>query len=420
MDREEALAALRRDKQSQPVPRPDSRRRGSWWTLGGAVLLSLALGAGAAWWGLRETNSPPVTVRILRVPLPVATGDKAVLSVSGFVVPGEQATVSSMITGRVRKVLVVSGQRVHKGEVVALLDSSLQRASLAEALATLKIDVAGVAQARANLAQALLTRARRQTLAAREMISRAKLDQARTGVKVIQAVLKSALARVAMDRAGVRMAQLNVGYTRIRAPFSGVVTKVYAQAGEMISPAAVGGFTQTGICRLVNMKSLEITVDVNETYLDRLHRGMPARVTLSAWPGWKTRAHVVEIVPAVNRAQATVPVRLVFDRLSQRILPGMQAQVRLYPAGIRPAAGGAAASALLLPAGAVHHDAAGEFVYLVVDRRLVRRKIAGHKLADSRLRVVSGLAGGEQVVVSANGPLRAGALVHHAARSPRH
>jgi len=188
----------------------------------------------------------------------------------------------------------------------------------------------------------------------------------------------------------------------------------------MISPAAVGGFTQTGIARLVNMDSLEITVDVNETYLDRLHRGMPARVSLSAWPGWETRAHVVEIVPAVNRAQATVPVRLVFDHLSKRILPGMQAQVRLYPAGIGPAAGGTAASALLLPTGAVHHDAAGEFVYLVVDGRLVRRKIAGHRLADGRLRVVSGLTGGERVVVGANGPLRVGEPVRRAARSPRH
>jgi len=216
MDREEALAVLRREKQPQPALRPAPRRRGSWWALGGAVLLSLALGAGAAWWGLRETNLHPVTVRTLRVALPVATGNKVSLSVSGFVVPGEQATVSSMITGRVRQVLVVSGQRVRKGAVVALLDSSLQRASLAEALATLKIDEAGVTQAQAHSAQAVLTRGRRQTLAARGMISRAQLDQARTGVKVAQAALKSARARVAMDRAGVQMARLNVGYTSIR------------------------------------------------------------------------------------------------------------------------------------------------------------------------------------------------------------
>ncbi len=411
MDREEALAALRRAKSPQPAPRPGPRCGGSWWLLGGAVLLSLALGAGAAWWGLRLTGSAPVTVKAIRVPPPAATGGQAVLSVSGFVVPGEQATVSSMITGRVRKVLVVSGQRVRKGEIVALLDSSLQRASLAEALAALKIDAAGLAQARANLAQARLIRARRQALAARGMISRAKLDRALTRVKIMQAALKSAQAREIMARAGVRMARLNVGYTSIRAPFSGVVTKVYAQAGEMISPAAVGGFTQTGICQLVNMDSLEIHVDVNEAYLDRLHRGMPARVTLSAWPGWETRAHVVEIVPAVNRAQATVPVRLAFDRLSPRILPGMQAQVRLYPAGSRSAARGAASSAPLLPAGAVHHDAAGEFVYLVVDGRLVRRRITARRLADGRLRVVSGLAGGERVVVAANGPLRTGESV---------
>src|SRR6187455_1815776 len=74
--------------------------------------------------------------------------------------------------------------------------------------------------------------------------------------------------------------------TIIRAPFGGVVTSKNAQPGEMISPMSVGGFTRTGICTIVDMKSLEIEVDVNENYISRVEAGQEVVAHLNAYPNW--------------------------------------------------------------------------------------------------------------------------------------
>ena len=89
---------------------------------------------------------------------------------------------------------------------------------------------------------------------------------------------------------------------QIRAPFAGIVIAKAAQPGEMISPiAAGGGFTATGICTIVDMDSLEIEVDVNEAYINRVYPGQPAVATLNAYPDYKMSVEVIAIIPAANR-----------------------------------------------------------------------------------------------------------------------
>ena len=101
-----------------------------------------------------------------------------------------------------------------------------------------------------------------------------------------------------------------------------------AQPGEMISPvSAGGGFTRTGICTLVDMTSLEIEVDVNEAYINRVRAGQQAVATLDAYPDWQIPAQVITTVPAADRQKATVKVRLAFDQLDPRILPDMGVKV---------------------------------------------------------------------------------------------
>ena len=87
----------------------------------------------------------------------------------------------------------------------------------------------------------------------------------------------------------------------IRAPFDGVVTTKDAQPGEMISPvSAGGGFTRTGICTIVDMESLEIEVDVNESYINRVEAGQPVEATLDAYPDWKIPCKVIAIIPTAD------------------------------------------------------------------------------------------------------------------------
>ncbi len=122
--------------------------------------------------------------------------------------------------------------------------------------------------------------------------------------------------------------------TVIRAPFAGVVTTKDAQPGEMISPvSAGGGFTRTGVCTIVDMESLEIELDVNESYINRVEAGQPVEATLDAYSTWKIPCKVIAIIPTADRQKSTVKVRVGFDKLDPRILPEMGVKVAFQENG---------------------------------------------------------------------------------------
>ena len=116
--------------------------------------------------------------------------------------------------------------------------------------------------------------------------------------------------------------------TVIRAPFSGVVVAKAAQPGEMISPiSAGGGFTRTGIGTIVDMDSLEIQVDVNESFINRVTAEQPVEAMLNAYPDWKIPGEVIAIIPTADRSKATVKVRIALKQKDPRIVPDMGVRV---------------------------------------------------------------------------------------------
>jgi HlyD family secretion protein len=208
--------------------------------------------------------------------------------------------------------------------------------------------------------------------------------------------------------------------TVIRAPFAGVAVSKDAQPGEMISPvSAGGGFTRTGICTLVDMKSLEIEVDVNESYIHRVEPGQKAVATLDAYPDWRIPAHVIMPVPTADRQKATVKVRLGFEGLDPRILPDMGVKVA-FLADEKPAGGGTASAnpgkpVVTIPRAALRKDGDRDVVFVVSsDDRVERRAIglaAGSGNSGDDAVVTSGLAAGERVVVEGPADLKDGAAV---------
>src|SRR4029077_5561836 len=106
-----------------------------------------------------------------------------------------------------------------------------------------------------------------------------------------------------------------------------------------VSPvSAGGGFTRTGICTIVDMKSLEVDVDVNEAYINRVVPGQDVTAVLNAYPDWQIPARVITMVPTADRQKATGLVRIGFVKLDPRILPDMGVKVTF----LRPGAKGAA------------------------------------------------------------------------------
>jgi RND family efflux transporter MFP subunit len=207
----------------------------------------------------------------------------------------------------------------------------------------------------------------------------------------------------------VGAAQVQEDYTVVRAPFSGVVVDKAAHTGEMISPFfGGGGFTQTGIATLVDMNSLEVDVDVNEAYIDRVHPGQPAEAVLDAYPDWRIPAHVIAVVPTADKSKATVRVRVAIQSKDRRILPQMGVRVSFLD---RAGAGGAGAEVpagmVWVPASSVVERGGRAVVFSVTGGRASAKRVTlGPTRAD--LRAVGGIAAGSVVVQAPPGQLRDG------------
>jgi HlyD family secretion protein len=176
----------------------------------------------------------------------------------------------------------------------------------------------------------------------------------------------------------------------------------------MVSPiSAGGGFTRTGIATLVDMSSLEIEVDVNESYIARVRDGQPVTAVLDAYPDWQIPAKVRTVIPTADRQKATVKVRATFDRLDPRLLPDMGVKVTfLGDAPTAPAAG-----RVLVPKAAIRDDGGTPIVFVVREGRAERRAIKQGDARGSEIEVLAGLADGEQIVVGGIKDLRDGQRV---------
>jgi len=226
----------------------------------------------------------------------------ALLNASGYVTPRRRSTVAAKITGRVTAVFAEEGIRVKAGQVLATLDNADARTRLESARADRDATAASIADLEVNLANAERELRRARELQASGVQSVQALDQARTTADSLRARIALAREQVRAADARINVAQQDLENTTVRAPFDGLVVSKDAQVGEMVSPiSAGGGFTRTGIATIVDMQSLEIEVDVNESYIARVKPGQKVVATLDAYPNWQIPAKVRTIIPTADR-----------------------------------------------------------------------------------------------------------------------
>ena len=367
-----------------------------------AVILGAAGAAGVAgwrWW--EDARIPVVRTVAVRQTVP-ADGQPTVLNASGYVTARLQSTVSSKVTGRIVEVLVEEGMAVTEGQVLARLDDTTERSYLALAEAQLGAQRGALAELEVRYAEAQLDLERQRRLLEQRLIGQADLDAA-------QAEADSLAARIANQREQVVVAEREIDVRRtaledtvIRAPFSGVAISKDAQPGEMISPvSAGGGFTRTGVCTIVDMSSLEIEVDVNESYINRVSPAQRVVATLDAYPDWEIPASVITTIPAADRQRATVLVRIAFEELGDpRILPDMGVNVAFLEAG-PPAEETIAEAAprLWIPAEALRNDGGSQVVFVARGDVVERRAVATGLEDGADVEVLAGVSAGERVVV---------------------
>ena len=406
-DLKQDLAALRIERE------PERRGRGRRWLAWVIVLLVLGgVGVGAWKWVTREQ---PIEVQAAAVTQRAAGAQAAVLNASGYVTARRRATVSSKITGKVIEVNVEEGMAVKEGQVLARLDDSTARATLALAEAQAEAARHGVQENEAHLAQARVTlgrmtsaaqgryRRRRPTSIRRSSMSTRRRRASRAWLQQIKvAEHQVALQKTALDD------------TIIRAPFSGIAITKDAQPGEMVSPvSAGGGFTRTGICTVVDMHSLEIDVDVNESYINRVRPDQQVSAVLDAYPEWQIPGHVITTIPTADRQKATVQVRIAFEKLDPRILPDMGIKVTFLREADQPKgeATPAAQPMTLVPKASIATDNGGSFVFIVRGETVERRAVRAGGADGDRVEVLAGLQPGDRVVITPPKELKGGAKV---------
>ncbi len=382
-----------------------SSRRATPWVI--AIIVLIAAG-GLAWWLMRakavEVHTAPARE--------VGTGsgsERTVLNASGYVTARREATVSSKITGKVMEVLIEEGVKVTEGQVLARLDDTNVQASLHLASAQLRSTQTALEETRVRVKEADRELDRQKSLINRSVSTQSDYDHAEASALAFRARLAQQETDITVAERTVAVWQQQVDDTVIRAPFAGIVTSKNAQPGEMISPMSSGGFTRTGICTVVDMESLEIQIDVNESYINRVSPGQVVEATLDAYPDWKIPCKVIAIIPTADRQKSTVQVRVGFEQLDPRILPEMAAKVGFRDAGT--VAASPARRTVIVPRNAVRSQDGRDIVFVIQNGRAERRAvtISGTQAEDSE--ISAGLSAGESVATDPPPGLADGAAV---------
>jgi len=363
-DREDLLNNLKIDRSQAPTEDHSSSRK--------FIMLGLAVFiVGLFYWiflsedELKEVTT--FTVKSLQMSDSSAT---SILDASGYVVARRRATVSSKMTGKVMKVFIEEGMYVEEGQLLAQLDDSTMIADL------------NYSQSQLNEAKRVFNRT--QELAKEELASQASLDAARASVEGLEA-LNEVRKQVVQDM-------------KILAPFSGVVVYKAAQPGEMISPvSAGGGFTNTGICTIVDMDSLEVEVDVNESFINRVKPGQPVITNLNAYPKWDIPSEVIAIIPTADRNKATVRVRIALLEKDERVLPDMGSRVS-FLRKVETQVNETPKEGMMIPLAAISTSSNQPKVQALNNDRIVITNIEVAEETASYARVTAGLKSGMKVI----------------------
>ena len=353
--------------------------------VGWIVFLIALIAAGVAIYNRWILPSRAPMVETLLVKPTINISNPALLTATGYLVADRQSKITPKISGKVVKLNFDVGDKVKKGEVLAVLESTTMQAQLDEA--------------NASLSQAEREYNRQAALWKQGVTSRALLDSA-------DAQLKAARARVDQIR-------INMNDMVVRAPFDGTIATKNTEVGEVISSVTLGQVSGTlpagAICTIVDLNTLEVVADVNEGSIGQLREGQPAEVTVDAFPNRKWRGVLRQIIPTADRAKAIVQVKVQIVNPDGRLLPEMSATASFLQAP-RSESELREPPRIWIPAGAL---ADGRVAVVDADKRVRWHRVITGIVREGRVEIKDGVREGERVVTENPERLQEGELVRY-------
>jgi HlyD family secretion protein len=316
------LASLKIDREAKPRQGGPLRA-----ILGVLLLVGLAVAAYVIGKPYLEAQIFKTTVQVSEISLVSPAQASIELSSSGYVVPQVRSQVGARIPGRVAKLFVKEGDRVEQGQVLIELERADQQAAIQSA----KLHVAA-ARARSATARATVDEVDRQAKRAHALVAQgaaaqAQADDLSARVTSLSEQVKAADAEVAAAEAEIETLKLNLGHMTIIAPITGTVLNKPPEVGEVLGNDFGIGTTTTGVIELADFNSLVVETDVPEGRLHLVRIGSPCEIVLDAYPTRRYRGEAIEIMPRVNRAKASVGVKVKFLDTADGVLPDMSARV---------------------------------------------------------------------------------------------
>ena len=349
--------------------------------------------------------TPAVSVEVASVVQMYPSQTFTLLNASGYVVAQRKASVASKVTGLLVSISVEEGSRVKKGQIIARLENEDVTAAKHQAEANLNVARHNLEQARAELQDATLSFNRNKELLAHDFVSRADYDASEARYKRAIAAVDAAEAAVRANTAALQGANVNIGYTLIRAPFDAVVLTKNADVGDIVTPIGAAAEAKAAVVTIADMNSLQVEVDVSESNLGNVQVGQPCEIQLDALPESRFQGLVHMIVPTADRSKATVMVKVRFIDKDPRTLPEMSAKVAFLSRAIRPEEQ-KPRTVVNSNAVIIHKDK--NLVFLVKDNRAFETPITtGEKLGDM-IEVLNGVKAGDKVVLKPVDKLRDG------------
>jgi HlyD family secretion protein len=403
--------SLADELKSLRIERDERRRALPPWAPAG-IAIAVAAAVLLAGWKLIAPRIFVPEVETTAVSLVSPAQAQQLLVATGYVVPQRQANISPRIGGRVAKLFVEDGTVVKKGQLIAVLEDQDYKAQLLQAEADLRSAQAREKRAEVELRDAQLAYDREQILQEKNYSTRAALDQATARLDGTRASLVAARSETASARARVEVAKVNLENCYVRAPFDGRITQKLTDIGEIVFGAfSAGTGGRGGIASLADFSTLQVEADVSESQVAKLKMGTPAEIALDAFPDRRYRGKVAEVRPRVDRAKATVTVKVAFVDDPADVLPDMGAKVTFLAKELDEQA------AKAQPIPAVQSDAVVErgenkIIWVVGDDETVRSVpvVTGTPLG-GLIALRDGPPPGTKVVRRPNGDLRAGMKV---------
>ncbi|BAW80535.1 RND family efflux transporter MFP subunit [Candidatus Nitrosoglobus terrae] len=303
----------------QQVPKPNRR-----WI---RVFISLLIGVITLYFIYTKILRSGTQIIVGTISLAYPAQEYTLFNATGYVVPQTKADIASKATGQLEALEVEEGDYVKKGDVIARLENRDVLATMAKAKANIAITQAGLLEAKAELENAAITLKRLKSLVNRNLATQADYDIAKARYDTAEAKVQSARANILVAEAGYQEAKVAVEYTLIRAPFDGVILKKHADLGDVVAPFSSAMQSKGTVVSMADMNTLQVEVDVSESNLMQVKINQPCQIQLDAFPDNRIRGRVHMIIPTVDRAKATILVKVRFIDRDDRILPDMSARV---------------------------------------------------------------------------------------------